>query len=265
MTESYQSKYVELKDLKMHYLEVGKGYPLILLHGGIATAEFNWKEQIDFFSKHFRVIAPDSRGHGRTNNPTGEFSYKLMAKDIVDFIEILNLEKPFICGWSDGGQIALEIGINFPTIAKALVAGGVLGEVSDHYFVGMKAWGLEGPGEVNFEQMEKIMKNFIEALPKLHSAIYGSEYWKKLLTDISKMWLNPDEFPQQRLEKITTPTLIVQGDRDSAIPVQEAVKVYQLIENSELAIIPAADHDVFETKADMFNSIVLDFLKRNRN
>ena len=263
MTELYQSKFVELKDLKMHYLEAGKGYPLILLHGGIATAEFNWKKQIEFFSKYYRVIAPDSRGHGKTNNPTGEFSYKLMAKDIANFIQTLNLKQPFICGWSDGGQIALEVGINYPHIAKALVVGGALVEVSEHYFTGMKAWGLEEPGKVNFEQMKNVLPGFIQALPELHGSIYGLEYWKKLLVDISKMWLNQDEFPYDRIKNIQDPTLIIQGDRDSVIPVYEAEKIYRLIENSELAILPGSDHDVYDAKADLFNSIVLDFLIRH--
>ena len=123
-----ENKYVEANGLNMFYIEKGKGQPLILLHGGIGTAEFNWSKQIEFFSKDFRVLAIDSRGHGRTDNPTGEFSYKLMADDVAALIKALNLENPFVMGWSDGGQIVLEIGINYPDITKALVAGGILSE-----------------------------------------------------------------------------------------------------------------------------------------
>jgi len=145
------SNHIEVNDLKLHYIEKGEGYPLIFLHGGITIAEKNWENQIDFFSESFRVIATDSRGHGKTNNPSGEFSYRLMADDIAALIRKLKLEKPLIIGWSDGGQIVLEIGIRYPELAKALVAGGVLSEITDYYTNTMKFWGIEGPGHSNLE------------------------------------------------------------------------------------------------------------------
>lgn len=74
------------------------------------------------------------------------------------------------------------------------------------------------------------------------------------------MWTNPDEFPQKRIEKITVPTLIIQGGRDTMIPVEEAVKKFKLIPKAELSIIPNAYHDAYKTKEDLFNSIVLNFL-----
>ena len=89
-----KSNHIEVNDLKLHYIEKGEGYPLIFLHGGITIAEENWENQIDFFSESFRVIATDSRGHGKTNNPSGEFSYRLMADDIAALIRKLKLEKP---------------------------------------------------------------------------------------------------------------------------------------------------------------------------
>ncbi|MHA2358017.1 MAG: alpha/beta fold hydrolase, partial [Candidatus Heimdallarchaeaceae archaeon] len=227
-------------------------------------AETNWSKQIDFFSKHFGVIAVDSRGHGRTNNPSEEFSYELMADDIAAFIQALNLERPFVCGWSDGGQIVLEIGINYPDLTKALVAGGVLSEITEHYSSAMKHWGIEGPGKVDFEKLRTVIPEFVDALPEMHSQVYGSDYWKKLLQDISNMWLNPASFPKKRIEQINTPFLVIAGDRDAATSIEENVKMYKQIPNAELAIIPNADHDAYESKTDLFNSLVLEFLIRHK-
>jgi len=257
-----ENNYVEVNGINMFYFEKGKGHPLILLHGGIVTAETNWLKQIDFFAKYFRVIAPDSRGHGRTNNPTEEFSYKLMADDLVALIQALNLEKPFILGWSDGGQIILEIGINYPDVAKALVAGGTLSEITEHYTSGMKHWGIKGPGNVDFEKLREVIPQFVDALPEMHSPVYGSEYWKKLLQNISKMWLDPLHFPKKKIKQINTPILVIAGDRDAAVSIEECVKIYKLIPNAELAIIPNATHGVYDTKPDLFNETVLDFLIR---
>lgn len=256
-------KYVEINGINMYYIEKGEGYPLILLHGGISTAESNWKNQIDFFSKYCRVIATDSRGHGKTNNPSGEFSYRLMADDMATFIKKLKIKKPLILGWSDGGQIALEIGIRHPNLTRALIAGGVLSEITEYYTSTLKNWGIEGQGNVNFNKLKEVIPQFTSELSQLHSSVYGEGYWKKLLKEISKMWCDPLAFPKDEIKKIEEPILILAGDRDAASSLDECIKMFNKIPNAELAIIPKADHDVYETHIDLFNSIVLDFLKRN--
>ena len=102
--------YVEANGLKIYYEEYGSGEPLVLIHGGTVNSSM-WETQVPVFAQHFRVITPDSRGHGRTDNPRGELSYRLMAEDAAAFIKALGLTKPLICGYSDGGQITLEIGM----------------------------------------------------------------------------------------------------------------------------------------------------------
>ncbi len=64
-----KGKYAEINGFKMYYEDYGNGIPIILLHGGIVNAKLNWGSYIKNFSSEFRVIAPDSRGHGKSNNP----------------------------------------------------------------------------------------------------------------------------------------------------------------------------------------------------
>ncbi|MHA2031567.1 MAG: alpha/beta fold hydrolase, partial [Candidatus Kariarchaeaceae archaeon] len=82
-------KFIDVNGLNMFYIDYGEGSPLILLHGALGTANVRWKKPIKLLSQHFRIIAPDSRGHGRTNNPTGKLSYKLMCEDIVALVHAL--------------------------------------------------------------------------------------------------------------------------------------------------------------------------------
>ena len=119
---SPQGRYVQANGLNMYYEECGHGQPLILLHGGTETSQM-WQPFLSSLAPHFRVIAPDSRAHGRTNNPNGELSYQLMADDVVAFIQALHLTKPLVFGYSDGGQIALEIGMRYPHLTAALILG----------------------------------------------------------------------------------------------------------------------------------------------
>jgi len=104
---------------------------------------------------HFRVITPDSRGHGRTVNPARELSYSTMADDLAAFIQALGLEKPFIFGYSDGGQTALDFGMRYPDLAKALVIGAAWYRFSEEYQNALKNAGYEGPGLLNFEVIGK--------------------------------------------------------------------------------------------------------------
>jgi pimeloyl-ACP methyl ester carboxylesterase len=131
-----QGQFVEVNGLNMYYQEYGSGRPLILLHGGTVSSNM-WHPFLPAFVSHFRIITPDSRGHGKTTNPSGELSYPLMADDFAAFIQALNLTKPLVFGYSDGGQIALEIGVRYPGLAGAIVLGATtykLSETSTGFF-----------------------------------------------------------------------------------------------------------------------------------
>lgn len=257
-----QGHYVPANGLEIYYEEYGSGAPLILLHGGTVTSQM-WQPHIPFFAQHFRVIAPDSRGHGLTNNPIGELSYRMMADDVAAFIQVLDLKKPLIFGYSDGGQIALGVGMRYSNLAKALVVGAASYNHSEAYFSSLKAMGFEGPGVVNFEQFQKSMpEDWIHLLKTEHPRFDDPDYWQTLLTHISTMWWTPPGYDEGDFQKITEPTLILMGDRDGMIPLADAVEMYQLIPNAELAILPNATHMTALPENGLFLTIVLDFLFR---
>jgi pimeloyl-ACP methyl ester carboxylesterase len=101
-----QGTYIQVNGLCMYYEAHGAGLPVILLHGGLETCQM-WAQVVSALSRDYRVITPDSRGHGRTDNPAERISYPLMAEDFVQFIQALGLNKPFVAGYSDGGHTAL--------------------------------------------------------------------------------------------------------------------------------------------------------------
>jgi len=262
MTSAQQGQYVQVNGLNMYYEEYGSGESLILLHGGAATSQM-WQPHIPSFAKHFMVIAPDSRGHGRTNNPKGELSYRLMADDVAAFVHTLGLTEPLVCGCSDGGQIALEIGMRYPNLTRALVVGAAWYKFSETYLNWVKALGIEGLGVVNIEQVQRaVPEDWFEHWKTVHSRADDPDYWQTLLKQLSTMWLTPLDYTAEDFRKITEPTLILMGDRDGTIPVEQAVEMYQLIANAELAILPNTTHMTI-MGAKSFTSIVLDFLLRH--
>lgn len=256
-------KYALENGAKIYFEEYGAGEPLVLLHGGTLTGRVNWEPYIPAFSQHFRLIIPDSRGHGRSDNPCEELSYQLMAEDMTALCQTLGLEKPLICGYSDGGQIALEIGIRYPQLAKGLIIAAASYRFSEAYFEVFKIIGFERPGEVNLEQTRQVYPDMLTMWQQIHTEVYGPEYWRTLLKQISKLWLTPLEYIQEDLKKITAPTLILFGDRDRLFSVEQAVEMYKMIPNAELAVAPNSGHFFGLENPKIFADICLDFLLRH--
>jgi pimeloyl-ACP methyl ester carboxylesterase len=254
-----QRRFYQVNGLNMYVEEYGYGTPLILLHGGTATSD-SWKPFLSEFEPHFRMITPDSRGHGRTDNPAGELGYRLMADDVAALIQASNLSRPFVFGYSDGGQIALELGMNYPGLTGALVVGAAWYKFSQTYVDVLHSAGFEEPGMVNIEKIQRDSPEWVEELKREHIHSNDPDYWKVFLKQISGMWWTPLDYTEDDFKKITEPTLILLGDRDGIVELEQAVDMYHLIPNAELAIVPNANH--FTAINDLSVSIVLDFLLR---
>ena len=110
--------YLDLNGAKIYYEEQGSGIPIVLVHGGF-TSSARWAPTVPSLADAFRVITPDSRGHGNSDNPSRELSYPRLADDVAALIAELGLVRPIVGGYSDGGQVTLEFGV--PT--RALPAG----------------------------------------------------------------------------------------------------------------------------------------------
>ena len=120
--ENEPGRFIQVNGLRMYYESCGEGIPVILLHGGLETSQM-WAPVVPTFSKNYQVITPDSRGHGRTDELDDPISYALMAEDFTQLIRVLGLNKPFIAGYSDGGQTALHMAIKYPGLARGYMVG----------------------------------------------------------------------------------------------------------------------------------------------
>ena len=249
---------MKVNDLTIYYETFGAGEPLVLLHGGTATGRM-WEKFVPTFSKRFKVIAPDSRGHGKTSNPSGKLSFRLMADDTASLIHALGLERASICGYSDGGQTALEFGMHYPKLASKLVIIGAHNRLQDGDIASLRDMGIESPGVVDVQKFEKAAPEIVSRVREF-SAGHGPEYWKTFVREISRMWLARLNYTLEDYRKIVAPTLILAGDRDPDVSLEDALEMYRLIPKAEIAILPGADHYFPWPKAQLFTSIVLDFL-----
>lgn len=186
-----------------------------------------------------------------------------MADDLAAFIQALGLEKPSIFGYSDGGQTALDFGMRYPDLAKALVIGGAWYRFSEEYQNALKNAGYEGPGLVNFEVIgKKTPPDWIKRLRVAHPNP-DPDYYKVLLEGISSMWWSPLNYQEEDFLKISAPTLILMGEKDEMIPLEEAYEMANLIPRAELVVIPGASHNGTLKNGGLFINIVLKFLARH--
>jgi len=255
---SIKENYVQANGLRMFYRECGVGAPLILLHSGAAASE-EWDSLIPLFARFYHVLVPDCRGHGHTDNPLGELSYSLMAEDIIAFSRAVDIELPVVCGWSDGGHIALEMGIRYREAVQALVIGAAGYHIPEDSIGEIREIGFEAPGQVNFEKIECDMPEAVKYWRETH----GEENWKTLLLQLSHLWFSALDYTAEQVRTIEAPVLLVSGDRDHTFSVEDAVDMYVHLIHGELAILPDADHALRETHTDLFGQIALDFILRH--
>lgn len=253
--------YVDAGGLAVWYTEQGQGPPLILVHGGLATGEIMWNPRVVAnLAREYRVLIPDSRGHGRTANPAGTLGYDQMADDVAAFAAALGLERPLILGYSDGAQVALELGLRHPGLSRAMVIGGVVTRPSEAYLQVVRGLGFPERGVVDLEEVERAMGDWWPTLRATHHHAQDDDAFRAYLAQISELWHGVPDYTDAQLASISAPSLVIAGDRDDPA-VDESLRLYRLLPHGELAVVPNADHGAGEKP--VFWALVKDFLSRH--
>jgi pimeloyl-ACP methyl ester carboxylesterase len=251
--------YVDAGGLEVWYTEQGQGPPLILLHGGLGTGEMWSKPAVADLARDYRVLMPDSRGHGRTANPAGALGYDQMAEDVAAFAAALGIERPMVLGYSDGAQIALELGLRHPSVARAMVIGGVVTGPSEAYLRMVEELGFPRRGTAELAEVERAMGDWWPTLRAAHHHARGDDPFRAYLAQMSELWYSVPDYTDAQLASISTPSLVIVGDRDHP-SLDDSLRLYRLLPHGELAVVPNGDHGAGEKP--VFWALVRDFLSR---
>ena len=262
-TAQAMGQQIEINGASLFVEEHGQGDPLVLVHAGLLSSG-SWAGVVPLLAESFRVITFDNRGHGRSTNPSGALTYEQIADDTAALIEALGLERPFVGGWSDGGEVALQLGLRHPGRARALIAGGTSLEMgSEAARTEIRAFfHLNDDGVVDLDAVASAFEQTM--LPMLRqSHPHGEQHWQTIVQQSATMWLTYAGLTREQVERIKEPVLVVVGDRDEHVPVEEAVRLYRWLPQAELAILPGASHlrPIFDPEA--FARSVTDFLQRH--
>jgi pimeloyl-ACP methyl ester carboxylesterase len=258
---------IEVNGATLHYEEYGDGTPLVLVHGGLGSSAM-WQSLVPELTARgdLWVITPDSRGHGRSTNPDRTLSYPRLADDLAALIEMLGLVRPVVGGWSDGGQVALELAARHPDAAGALIVGAAYPDFAGSGLRDAHA-ALLGAGTTGHADMEQLEANLGDALSILTSwHVGGRPQWRALVEQTAPMWLDYGGIAPDQVEAIELPTLVLTGDRDELVRLDLAVALYRALPNAALAVFPQAGHEAPMTPdcAPVIAALIRDFISRPR-
>jgi non-heme chloroperoxidase len=275
----HRLKKVRVNGVELHYLDVGKGIPVIFVHGGLDDYRM-WEAQVEQFAQNYRVIAYSRRYNFPNNNPhiRPDHSAIIEAEDLAAVIKRLKLGRVHIVGHSYGAFTALFLAIKHPEMIRTLVLAEppVLGwaqdkpdgralfdEIMDNLWKpageafrrGQKEQALRLTlnyfvGEGVFDQVPEAQRNYWRS---------NSREWQSLTT-------SRDAFPplsREAVKRIKATALMISGGKTMNILKFIDSELQPLLAKGERLVIPNATHDMWNEQPEACRRAVLGFLSRN--
>lgn len=256
-------------EIELYYEEQGEGAPLLLIPG-FGTGLWIWFKQIPAFAEEFRTVAFDQRGIARSDAPDEPVTIRTIADDVAALMKALGVESAHILGASFGGFVAQEFALAHTRMTRSLTLcctsfGGprhvppapeTLQAIASTKGLNTEQRVRENlllafsPAfvENNREEVERVItlraQNFVPEYAYLHQLQ-------------AAMAFNTE----QRVSEIKSPTLVLTGDADIIVPMQNSLNLAALIPDARLGIIKGGSHTFFIEQADEFNLAVIDFIK----
>ncbi|MBR5430221.1 MAG: alpha/beta fold hydrolase [Firmicutes bacterium] len=225
-------------DIQHYYIEKGQGPPLILLHGNGQDSSY-FRGQIDEFARYFRVLAVDTRGHGRTPRGSLPFTIRQFAVDLLGFMDEHRLERAHLLGFSDGANVALICALQHPERMERLILNGA---------------DLDPGGVKRSAQLP------IEIGYKLACLFAGQSESARAHAEQLGLMVNEPHIALAELAAVRARTLVIAGTRD-LIREEHTRLIASAIPGAELALIRGG-HFIAARNPAAFNRTVLDFLRK---
>jgi non-heme chloroperoxidase len=262
-----------------HYLEqTREGIPLVFIHGAFADAR-TWEPQWQYFASNYRLLRYDLRGYGRTGASSLErYTLETFANDLVGLLDSLDIQTPILCGQSFGGSIAQAFTVRNPEKVRALVLVDSMVAIDLSMMdkllcrVLFSEWAMtlaiKKMSVKKFTRFSLWLGRLTRGKQFLSSSQATTEYLKECMFQMDgneyiKFWHALSGFKLLPLERITCPTLVLNGENESKNMVPHTQELLRRIPRSESGIIPAAYHASNMDNPKAFNAIVEGFLRRS--
>ena len=268
------AKNIQTGSYKTNYHDIGNanGFPIVFLHGsgpGV-TAYANWNKIFPLVPDNFRMIAPDMAGFGFTERVSGAvYNMNAWVQQVIDLFDALGLEQAHLVGNSFGGALALSLAIKYPERIKKLVLMGSMG-VSFPITYGLeRVWGYT-PSEAKMEELlELFTYDHGFATKELIKSRYEASIQPGFQESFSSLFPAPRQNGvenmagnQAYIRNISHETLIIHGREDRVIPLDNSLRLLQLIDNAQLHVFGHCGHWTQIEHTAEFADLIFQFFKR---
>ena len=263
--------YVQIEDMTMFYKTVGEGEPFLMIHG-IGSDHLAWENQEEDMSRHFRLILPDLRGHGKTTVPNlgSMIPGSRLADDLAGLLDHLGYDRVHVLGHSMGGIVAQFFVLRHQNRVRKLILVDTSSEIAEETVDVVYSWReaqVEGGDEAYFwtSLRSSYPAEWIENNPDI------VQHLKERSGNVNPagvlavgLGLAADFKFTKKLSNIHVPTLIIHGEDDRVFNVQLAKIMHENIPQSELKILKGCGHAPTRQMTDKFNKLVIEFLERKQ-
>ena len=266
---------IKVGDIDIYYEVHGEGEPLVLIMGYGSDIGW-WFRQIPALSQEYRVVVFDNRGAGRSDKPDIPYTMEMMARDVAGLLDVIGIDSAHIYGVSMGGYIAQHFALCYSKRVTSLILGCTSfggshrvkspPEIRDllHNYERIKQLTPEEHARETLDVIvspefirnnQDVVGQFIRKVTEYVTPVHGLIRQKEAIDSHNTY---------DRLPKMKAPTIVICGDADRMIPVENSRLLASRIPNAELIMLEKIGHGFFLEAADEANKVILDFLRRNR-
>ncbi len=240
---------IDYRQAHIHYEVIGSGKPVLMLHGGLSN-KLCWFSQIPWLVKAGRqVVLVDTRGHGRSSRGSDVLSYEIFAEDTLKVLDRLAITRTDIVGWSDGGIIALLLGLQSPERVDRIVA------ISANFHPGGVIGGFDTPDpDVSYSLMNTLKSWF-----QVWWSGAGDRH-AELEAELNTLWQTQPQLKHSDLQAIAAPTLVIAGEND-IIDLPHSGEMAQMLAQGSIEIVLGAGHASPFTHPEQINQLIASFLQ----
>jgi 3-oxoadipate enol-lactonase len=258
---------IPINGIELFVSETGTGRPVVLVHG-LGWSHALWHRVISQLSGRYRVIAGDTRGHGRSAKPAGPYTMGQLASDWAGVLDACNVDSCALIGLSQGGMIAMSLAAQFPERVAVMGLLATAAHFSDAAWKGMeergkiaREIGIRAAAEQTATslfssdfaaQNPSLVKDFVENRVAAAAAALGAATQSLRGFDI-----------RQQLPRLRCPVFIMHGTADRVIPVQSADEIKATLPHAELVREEGAGHILPVERPDDVEMSLARFLDRH--
>jgi pimeloyl-ACP methyl ester carboxylesterase len=231
--------------------------PVLLIHGSTSDGPTDWADIPAALAKHYKVLMPDCRGHGHSNNPNTSYSFKELANDAATFVRAMGYERAHVIGHSNGGNVALVTLMEHADIIQTCIPQAANAFVTQ-YLIDRE------PAIFDPDRVARESPAWMNEMIALHSEVNGKDYWRDLLKITVDEIISEPNYTPEDLSKVKKPVLAIMGADDKVnAPDRHAQYIAENIPGAEMWIPEETGHNVHKDRREEWLAKVLDFLGRH--